>query len=120
MVPLSHLRLTSSIDTTRAIESLTTTIRGVIEESVPTVAEGKFCNMVDPNLTILSARTKRARKRMRKQYSPETQEIYEVAKRKWERAVYSAKQKYWREKLEFVSKDAIWKITKNIIKRTIE
>jgi hypothetical protein len=75
--------LTSSIDTTRAIESLTTTIRGAIEVSVPTVElKTKFAKWWTQNLTILSARAKRARKGMRKQYSPETQVGYKMAKRK--------------------------------------
>jgi hypothetical protein len=42
--------LTSSIDTTRAIESLTTTIRGAIEESVPTIElKTKFATWWTPN-----------------------------------------------------------------------
>jgi hypothetical protein len=49
---------------------------------------------------------------MWKQYGRETQEVYEIAKWRWEQAVYSAKQRYWREKPESVSKDTIWAIIK--------
>jgi hypothetical protein len=62
--------LTSTIDTTRAIEYLKGIIRDAIERPVPIVElKIKFEAWWTPNLAMLLARTKRGWKRMRKQYT---------------------------------------------------
>jgi hypothetical protein len=72
----------------------------------------KFVSWWSQNLEWLLTKVKRARKRIIKDRTLESIQIFENSRSNWESAVRKAKQQYWKQKFEQATNSSIWKINK--------
>jgi hypothetical protein len=96
-----------------AIKYLYNCIKESIEKAVPLIKmKPKFVSWWSQNLEWLLTKVKRARKRMVKDRTLESVQIFENSRSNWESAVRKAKQRYWKQKFEQATNSSIWKINK--------
>jgi ribonuclease HI len=103
----------SKLESQTAVQTLYEILNEGIETSVPLVEfRPKFAPWWTKNLDWLTTRLKRSRKRLRKDESDRNLETFSSIKISWEKAVKSAKHKFWKLNLDSATNINIWKITK--------